>query len=950
MTRTYRARLTSCSLVALMAAMPAQAQTASTPQGNPPVSGAAADPQASGAPGQSQTEALKPNPDDGRASPSSVDGDIIVTGSRVVTNGYQAPTPVTVLGTEELKNTAPSITEALRQLPQLTGSSSPSTPSFTPSGTGSSTSDTANLRNLGATRTLVLLDGRRPPASGVTGTADISLFPLPLIKRVDIVTGGASAAYGSDAVAGVVNFILDTKFRGVAGEVRNGISDEGDGHSYNAQAALGLGFAGDRGSLILSGSIGGQQPVDGTERAWAQRYFATIPNPLYGQAGEPQLLLRENVNLSAATFGGIIITPGVLRDIQFDASGNPTNYQHGTLNTGSLEVGGQGAHYPATLVADVKSRSMFAHGDFAVTDAFSVFAEGSYGYSETVFPNLYPYDLASNAYVIRQDNAYLPASIRETMQANGIASVQLAKVDQSFGQNIINNVSKTLNLTAGFNAKLGRFSIDGYFEHGESRYNLITTNQRITANAKLAADAVIDPATGQIVCRSTLTNPTNGCVPWSPFGSQALTAEQRAYQQGSGFARSLAKQNVAALTARGNLFPIWAGEVSAAIGAEYREQKGNIVVDPVSQAVGFSATNPQPSGGGYNVKEVFGEVLVPLLRTEGFLRSLDLNGAVRRTVYSTSGGVTTWKIGLTGEIVSGLRLRGTYSQDIRAPNIGDLYGPRVRNVTSVLDPANGNQVFSNIFTFTGSNPDLKPESARTLTAGFSYRPNWLRGFGASLDYYRIRINDAISTLSFQQIVSQCYAGNSSLCGLITRDSNNLLTQINGYGLNIQTVRISGVDGELSYSHRLGGGTLSLRGIGTYLKDLSYLAPGSATVQQAGTSSYPHLRANLQATYSINNTTVSLQERLVGSHRRVIPPLTVDNNHVPRTFYTSLTVRQRFDAGNVKPELFFTINNLFDQNPRIAETNSLGLGTSRVTDPTLYDTIGRYITIGARVRL
>ncbi len=226
--------------------------------------------------GQSQTEALDAPAQAPRPSSSSTDGDIIVTGSRVVSNGYQAPTPITVVGSEELKNSAPNIADALRQLPQLTGSTGPSTPSFTPGGSVSSTSSTANLRNLGITRTLVLLDGRRPPASGVTGTADIAMFPQQLIKRVDIVTGGASAAYGSDAVAGVVNFVLDTRFRGVMAEVRNGISTHGDGRTWNAEASAGFGFADDRGSLIVSGSIGGQDPVDGPARDWANRGWGTV--------------------------------------------------------------------------------------------------------------------------------------------------------------------------------------------------------------------------------------------------------------------------------------------------------------------------------------------------------------------------------------------------------------------------------------------------------------------------------------------------------------------------------------------------------------------------------------------------------------------------------------------------------------------------------------------------
>ncbi len=948
-----------CSTIALTAtAAAAQTQTPPSGLGTVPDAAIAGDAE-KGTPGQSQTDALDPVSKAPAPAASSTDGDIVVTGSRVVSNGYQAPTPITVVGSEDLKNSAPNITEALRQLPQLTGSTGPSTPSFTPGGSVSSTSSTANLRNLGITRTLVLLDGRRPPASGVTGTADIAMFPQQLIKRVDIVTGGASAAYGSDAVAGVVNFVLDTKFRGVMGEVRNGISTRGDGHSWAAEASAGFGFADDRGSVILSGSINEQDPIDGSARDWAQRGWATIPNPNYTTTnGQPQLLFREDVNLASATYGGIItgarrgstrVGAGSLRDIQFGPTGGQSLYQHGQFFTGTVEVGGEGPRYPAAVVSDVNAKTAFGHAEFDFSNNFSVFAEGAYGYSKTFYPLLMPYFIGSGGLVIQQDNAFLPDNIRQTMVANGFTSIELGKLDGSWGQNIVTNTTKTLNLTTGFKAKFGGFSVDGYYEHGESRFLLETDNQRVLANTRQAADAVVNPATGQIVCRSTLTNPTNGCVPWNPFGTAAFTPEQRAYQGGSGFARSIAKQDVVALTVRGNLFSTWAGDVAAAVGAEYRDMSGNIEVDPISSVIGFGATNPQASGGGYNVKEAFGEILVPLFRGNDFLKSIDFNGAVRRTDYSTSGGVTTWKLGLTSELIDGLRLRGTYSRDIRAPNIGDLFGPRTRNVAAIIDPFRNNEVTQNVFTFTGSNADLVPERAKTIAAGFSYRPDFLPGFGFSVDYYSIKIEDAITTLSAQQLVNQCFAGDQSLCALTFRGADGRLTDVNGVALNIATVKISGVDVDASYSTDLFGGKFSLRGIATYLDNYTQEARGVASVRYDGTGSFPSWRANLQATYTSGGTTVSVQERFIGAHRRVIAPITVDQDRVPEVFYTNLTIRQQFEAGNAKPELFLTVNNLFDRDPPPSDTNNVTLGTSRQVDPLLYDTVGRYITIGGRIR-
>ncbi|MES2987931.1 MAG: TonB-dependent receptor [Pseudomonadota bacterium] len=907
---------------------------------------AAVDASAQDAPVIAQSDPSQPAPD--QVDEPAEDTAIVVTGSRVVTNGYQAPTPITVISAEELKDGSPNITEALRQLPQLTGSSSPASIGNTPNGSVASTSDTANLRNLGITRTLVLLDGRRAPASGITGTSDIGLFPLALVKSVDIVTGGASAAYGSDAVAGVVNFTLDTKFRGISAEVRNGISARGDGRSYGLQLSGGTGFAGGRGSFIFSANISGQEGVSGYARDWSTRYWATIPNVLANQPGQPQTLLRENVNMSSLSFGGLITSPGPLQDIQFDYNGNPIPYRHGTNNTGNVEVGGDGAKYPNVLTADYSNRSVFGHVDFEVADGFKVFAEGAYGYTRAEYPNLYKFYANATALTIQRDNAYLPASIRQTMINSGITSFRLGKMLRNFGANEITNANKTVNAIIGFNAEVGGVSIDGYYEHGESRFNMISDNQQILANFNRAVDAVVGPS-GQIVCRSTLTNPTNGCVPWSPFGELPYTDAQRAYQGASGYTKTVAKQDVIALNFRATPFTNWAGDVAVAVGAEYRSQSAVTTVDPIAAVAGFAQLNPQPSGGRYNVKEAFGELLFPLFRGSTFLKSLDFNGAFRYTDYSTSGGVQTWKLGLTGEVVSGLRLRGTYSQDVRAPNIGDLYGPRTNSVTAITDPFRGRVTTSNVAVRNGSNPALVPESARTLTMGAIFQPKFLPGFGASIDYYRIEIEDAISTLSFQRIVDQCFAGDAYLCSQITRDAGNVITEINGSSLNIQVVKISGTDFEASYRFNLGSGTLQLRGVATHLDDLSAFAPGAAPIQQAGTDSSPKFRGNLNLTYSIGGTTIAVQERIVGSHRRAVPPSTIDNDHVGAVAYTSLTVRHKFEGKGFTPELFLTVNNLFDRDPPVSGTQSGAVGIARAADPTLYDVLGRYVTVGARAR-
>lgn len=885
--------------------------------------------------------------------------EVVITGSRVATNGFQAPTPVTVLGGEQLKNASPSVTEALRQLPQLSGSTSASNIVGTTGG-GPSTNSSANLRNLGVQRTLVLLDGRRPPVTGATGTVDMTFFPEALVKRVDIVTGGASAAYGSDAVAGVVNFVLDTDFEGLLIEGRGGLSFKGDAGSRALSIAGGRKFLDDRLSVIFSLDASQREGLDGTERSYSRANWGTIPNPNAAQPGQPSLLLRRGVTLAAASNGGVIITPGPLLNTAFDANGSPIPFTPGTLNTGVLSVGGDGASYPASLAGDSESASLFGHAKYQVNDSISVFAEASYGVAHVSYANLNPSDLGSSttnpAYIIRADNAYLPAAIRAIMQANNIAQVSLGKVDVNVGRVLVRNLSHTLNASVGTSIDLpGDFKLDAYYSHAEALLHYGSTNNRVRDRQRLAIDAVVNPATGQIVCRSTLTAPANGCVPLTPFGSQPLTDAQRNYVTAETRARSLTVQDVWAAELRGELFSTWAGPIAAAVGAEYREIATTVYADPISQAIGFSSGNVAGAKGAFNVKEMFGEVIVPLVRDQPWMQSLDVNGAVRRTDYSTSGVQWAWKVGATSELVEGVRLRGTYSQDIRAPNIGELFGGRVRSTANIRDPNFGGRIFSGVSTFSGSNAALQPEKAKTLTLGGVYQPSWAPGLGLSIDYYRIKIEDAIATLAVQTIVDQCSVGNQSLCALVTRDAGGFITLVTAGQQNVSRAKVAGVDFEANYSMEAFGGSLTLRGIASYLDTYRFITPGAPVIEQAGngdaaTGTRPHWRGNLQATWRKDAWTVALQERWIGPVDRVAPPATVDDNSIASTFYTNLTVRYRMQrSGLGDPELFATVSNLFNQKPRVGATTSCSLGQCQVFDGSLYDTIGRYYTVGFRSR-
>lgn len=889
--------------------------------------------------------------------------EVVVTGSRTITNGYAAPTPITVVTAEQLRSTQPSIVEGLRDIPQLSASTSARTPTRI-TAAGNTTVGGANLRNLGVGRTLVLFDGRRGPLSGASGTVDISLFPDLLVKRVDVVTGGTSAAYGSDAVAGVVNFILDTDLKGLKLDASEGISDKGDGNTYTARAAGGFSFGGGRGHVVASVDIFHQDGIDGYSRDWSTAGWARIANPT---AAQPQFLLRSGVTQSNASFGGLITGPTALRGTAFDPNGAPVPFKYGTLNNGNYMVGGDGAFFPFPVSAESSSQTGFMHAKYDVTDSINVFAEGLYGHSTSAFPLFLSTAFGPNQYTIFADNAFLPASIRAQMQAQNIASFTLGKVARAEGPVINRNENSTVSFVGGFNAKLGGgWLLDGYYEYGRNTLDYGNSNISIRTHLYAAADAVISPTTGQIVCRITLTNPSSGCVPINPFGEAPLTDAQRAYLKAEQNIHSLAQQHSAALTLRGSPLSTWAGPISIAVGAEYRRQSVNITTDPNAvmaidgtgirgfpaalqgQKLYYNTNNvPQPTSGAYSVKEGFGEISIPLAANTSWARSLDLNAAGRYTNYSTSGGVTTWKVGLTYAPVEALRFRATRSRDIRAPNISELFGVSTTNVSTLLDPTRNNVAQSNVRTISGANPGLTPERADTWTGGAVFRAH---GFGLSIDYYSIKIRDAISSLTGQQILDQCAAGQTALCGNVQRDASGALSVVNANLLNIQSVEASGVDLEGSYVRSLGEGRLSLRGIGTYVAHNKLINIVGAPIEQAGAgSANPRWIASFTTNYSNNGFSLAVKERFISALNRVLPPATIDDNRIPPTFYTDVRIGYALPNVRGTPELYFSVNNLLDQDPRITDTSGGAAGLFQVTNASLYDAIGRFFTVGVQAR-
>jgi len=892
-----------------------------------------------------------------RAQANSGEGagmnDIVVTGSRVARAGFTAPTPVTVVAADQLVKAAPStLAESLRQLPSLTNMSGPQRNSGTTQGGQSF----LNLRSLGATRTLTLLDGRRVVATNLTGSVDVNLMPAAVVQRVEVVTGGASAAYGSDAVAGVVNFILDKEFKGLKGEVNYGLAGAGDNREYRATLSAGFQFGDGRGHFIASGEYFRNEGAAPGSRSWARRGVALINNP----AAPPTFITSENVR-TVGTYGGLILSGNggtaannaLFRGIQFLPDGTPAPYDFGSLTTSTQQVGGDGV--PTELIQEVnrplERGSAFAHLSFDVSDSITLFAEGMYGASTSTVNNSYNRHQTANPFTIQRDNAYLPDSIRTRMLAAGVTSLTMLRFSRERGYVATKVDSKTYRGVAGANGAIGALRWNGYYQYGRTVQDNATLNDEITARFAQAIDAVVNPANDQIICRSTLTNPTNGCVPFNVFGEGAPSDAALDYTRGTSASHAIIQENVVALGLEGPLMDGWAGPVSFAVGGEYRTESAHVTTDALSPTGAFLFGNPTPWNGRYNVKEAFLELVVPLLRDIPLVRELELNAAGRITDYSTSGQVETWKLGLTYKPFDELRLRGTRSRDIRAPNLSELFQTGRQSTASVTDPANGNIRVTGVPQINRGNPNLTPEIADTLTLGAVYSPSWLSGFNLSVDYYDIKIRDAIGAITAQTAVDQCYQGVSAACALFTRNAANSIVQFNSFPINLSSAKTRGVDIEMGYRLPLSDGTLSLRALASYVGKQETTTPGAAPLDragEAGVNPYPKWRGTAQINYDSDSIGTFLQLRYVGGGRYDVTrgPAVVDLQHIPAQAYLDgqISYKGAFQSANI--ELFLNVRNMLNNQPPLAPQDG---NVPVAVNTTLHDVLGRVFRVGARFK-
>lgn len=885
----------------------------------------------------------------GNASANTpIDEEIVVTGSLIARSGFDAPTPVTAIGAEDLlRVAAPDIATVINQMPAVRAS-------LTPASTGNLSSLAAgnymDLRGLGYQRTQILIDGRRYAPTTPSGGVNVSSIPQALVRGVDIVTGGASAAYGSDAVAGVVNFKIDDEFQGLKGKLQGGITDHNDYRNYLASVAYGTNFADGRLRLTIAGEATQNSGIDFIgDRDWGNNP-ARISNPAWTATNdEPRYLIVSNVRAANASYGGVINSPGALRGIQFTPDGTAVPFTYGTNATSTAMVGGDGVNSTADNVGATpfKRYTGFGRLTFEASDSVTLFAELNYAKTKSKAPTL----SRTEQLTISVDNPFIPDSVRDVMIADGISSFVMGRSLNDYARGDFNIDIDTLQAVTGAEGSFGgSWNWNAYYSYGHTK-NVLTLEQRITSRFALALDAVTDPVTGASVCRSTLTDPTNGCVPINLIGEGNVTDAAANYINGMSRREWDIKQHVVAGTIRGEPFSTWAGPVGIAVGAEYRNWKVDTTSDSISQMQGYLGGGTIPYSGKVEVKEVFGEILVPLASDQSWAKDLNLSLAGRITDYSTSGTVETWKAGLSYAINDSVRLRATRSRDIRAPGLEELFAAGSTSTLGVQDPAFGGETYSVQAANTG-NSALTPEKADTFTAGIVLTPDFVSGFKFSIDYYDIKLKNAIIALTPATIVDQCFTTAPQLCSLITRGADGRITRVLNGPVNLQRVQVRGIDFETSYSFPLGAGDMSLRGLATYIDKAEidngitsselHDAVNQPTIAALGGN--PRWRFNTSASYATDIWRLSLTGRYVGGGR-IDPSFTkkeLAELRVSGRLYFDISGEYALiERGDSKVALFGAIQNLMDKDPPI--TGVGGYGTTR----SLYDTIGRLYNVGVR---
>ena len=943
------------------------------------------------------------------ASPSAFAQDdqaieeVVVTGSRLVRRDLNAASPVVVITDSSIKDAGNvTIEETLNEMPQLASDNTSSVNSG-----GGSGILTADLRGLDAVRTLVLVNGRRFAPADSRGLTDLSSIPDALVDRVEVMTGGASAVYGSDAIAGAVNFRLKDDFEGIEFGYYLGETDKNDATTQKFDLTIGGNFDEGRGNAVAS--------VSYTDRGgifFANRDYSAIS--LFESGGT--LVPGGSSNLPGTRLGLNSTQLAALNGLSFD----PATACPGTI--GGIRFGVNGVVEP---FCDPEDRYNFAPDNYLLRpmERVQISALGHYdindnltAYSELfLMDNRNEWQQAPNAgglqtngaprgdYLI-PDYAVNPVLFDATrqflidnaaifdadgdgtavIQGTGRRSVETGPRNYKYDRVSYNT---TVGLKGDFEAGGKQWNWDTFFQYQRAKTDEDIAGQLSSLRAALGSDVTVDPAApGGVRC----TNEFVGCVPVNFLGLDSITPEAAAFLSPNHGVTNVLQRQVYGGFISGNLFDLPAGPVAVGIGFEDRTDQYSFRPDTAAQGGEFGDPQP-PIEADIDLTEFFGEARVPLIEGASMAEYLGLELGIRTSDYSTIGNVTTWKAGIEWSPVDWLRFRGMFNQAIRSPNLDELFSTVAIGFSAGDDPCDKDLsptaaqqalcveqgiLQSEIATFdqinvgfgvrSGGNPDLQEEQADTYTFGAVISPPFLEGLNLTIDYYDIEISNAINQLSAQQVVDNCFRAdnqdnNSDTCQAINRFSSGQIDFVDARSLNVASVKATGLDFQADYSMDLGDAmaffgpaSLDLKFVASWAFENETIAepgqPGLDCLGYFGGSCsgfnvfiQPDAKYILNASYSSGDFSGRFQWRNLAGVS-LYPGAGNPVKSASAANYLDLT----FDyTWGDRYTVFLGIDNIGDEEPPVL---GFSLAGDANVDISLYDVLGRRYFGGVRVTL
>lgn len=899
----------------------------------------------------------------------AIDDRITVTGSRIARKDLVSTSPVNVISEEALELTGfNQVATVLNELPQagVPGSVDTAT-NFRTSTVGLNTVD---LRNLGTNRTLVLVNGRRHVGgSAGSPTVDVSMIPAPLVSRVEIVTGGASALYGSDAVAGVINFILKDDFEGVELTTRFGSSEAGGADEIDISILAGGNFADGRGNATVYAGFSDRGILRSNQRA---RSAADATNSSFGPYG----------NFFLPDFSG-----------SFTLDRNT-----GLFNKPFVNAEDGYNRNNDRLIRVPTERSQFnANLSYEINDNMTFFSETGYSelFSENQLePSIVGFFISVGSIPninMPVDNPFFPSELLALVQANDPTATEIPFFRRftEIGPRTSDIQRRTFRHAFGLRGDLpgsmSNWGYEAYVQYGNNSQDQTNGGVYHTGNVLNALDTEPD-GSGGFQCANELARDL-GCVPINFFGMDTVTGAALDWISVDNQLTTRMEQTVVGASITGDAFELPAGTVGMAAGVEYREERSRFNSDALA-ASGLTSGNTIPNTrGAYDVYEGFVEVEAPIFADQPFAESFNINGAFRYSDYSTIGGVTAWKAGATWKPYSDLTIRGGYSTAVRAPFIDELFDPGSETFRSFNDPcalggmggmsSNGETytaqsatVQANCATIPGAatldpeginitsagglaagNPDLNEESSKTWTVGMVFSPSQVPGLNIVVDYYDITIDDAINSFTAQTTVDQCVRQpsfpNNPFCDLIQRNPiTGLVERIDALAINVATFSAAGIDFAADYTTAVGEVDLRFQVNGNHSMENDFIPfEGGNIVDSQGEVGVPDWKVNA-------NIVADWQRLRLGWSTRFISGVNVENDDagfgtIDSFFYHDLYAQYSIDEDG-KYEFYAGIDNIMDKEPPFLGQGVPGDVTGTNTAADIYDAIGRYYYGGFRL--